>query len=215
MLSIKAPKALPAVVDPLSRDEITRILKACDQMRPAQTVGRVSFTMQRDQALRDRAIVLVLLDSGLRASELGNLTVGDVDLASGKITVTLGKGAKDRIAYLGKATRRILWRYLASRSKPRSDEPLFVTRDGHFMTPNRLDQLFDHLGERAEVAKLHPHRLRHTFATEFLRNGGNLLALQRLLGHSSLEMVKRYAAIVDADLERAHETGSPADKWRL
>ncbi len=65
------------------------------------------------------------------------------------------------------------------------------------------------------MANLHPHRLRHIFATEFLRNGGNLLGLQRLLGHSSLEMVRRCAAIAEADLAKAHEAGSPAEKWRL
>ena len=79
----------------------------------------------------------------------------------------------------------------------------------------RLQKLLHNLGERAGIGSVHLHQLRHTFATEFLRNGGNLLALQRMLGHSSLDMVRRYAMIVDADLAHAQETGSPADKWRL
>jgi integrase/recombinase XerD len=83
------------------------------------------------------------------------------------------------------------------------------------MDRGRLLKLFKNLWDRAGVADVHPHRLRHSFATEFLRNGGNLLGLQRLLGHSSLEMVKRYADIVDADLDQAHDMGSPADRWRL
>jgi site-specific recombinase XerD len=75
--------------------------------------------------------------------------------------------------------------------------------------------VYSNLGDRAGVPKLHPHRLRHTFATEYLRNGGNLLSLQRLLGHSSLGMVKRCASIAESDLARQHEGASPADRWRL
>jgi integrase/recombinase XerD len=62
---------------------------------------------------------------------------------------------------------------------------------------------------------LHPHRFRHTFAIQFLRNGGNIFALQQLLGHSSLEMVKHYAQLAEMDLENAATHSSPADNWRL
>lgn len=214
MASVPAPKAPQPVIEPLSREEVAAILRACDSTRAASTKGRAAFAMRRDTALRDRAIVLVLLDAGLRASELCNLTVGDVDLSSGRVLVRKGKGGKGRVVYLGKMARRAVWKYLAGR-QTRADEPLFLTREGRALNPDRLVKLFANLGRRAGVANLHPHRLRHTFATEFLRNGGNLLGLQRLLGHSSLEMVRRYAAIAEADLAKAHETGSPADKWRL
>lgn len=214
LASVPAPKAPEPVIEPLSREEVAAILKACDGCREAKTKGRAAFSMRRDMAARDRAIVLVLLDAGLRASELCTLTVGDVDLATGKLLVRCGKGGKGRIVYLGKMARRAVWKYLAGR-QTRADEPLFLTREGRALSPDRLVKLFANLGDRAGVANLHPHRLRHTFATEFLRNGGNLLALQRLLGHASLAMVRRYAAIAEADLAKAHETGSPADKWRL
>lgn len=215
MASVPAPKAPQPVIEPLSREEVAAILTACDSTRAASTKGRAAFAMRRDTALRDRAIVLVLLDAGLRASELCALTVGDVDLATGRVLVRCGKGGKGRVVYLGKMARRAVWKHLAGRRQPKPDEPLFLTREGRALTPDRLVKLFANLGRRAGVANLHPHRLRHTFATEFLRNGGNLLGLQRLLGHSSLEMVRRYAAIAEADLAKAHETGSPADRWRL
>lgn len=215
MSSVAAPKAPEPVIEPLSREGVAAILRACDGTREASTKGRAAFSMRRDTALRDRAIVLVLLDAGLRASELCALTVGDVDLSSGRVLVRKGKGGKGRVVYLGKMARRAVWKYLATRAQPRPDEPLFLTREGRALNPDRLVKLFANLGRRAGVANLHPHRLRHTFATEFLRNGGNLLGLQRLLGHSSLEMVRRYAAIAEADLAKAHETGSPADRWRL
>jgi len=65
------------------------------------------------------------------------------------------------------------------------------------------------------VADCHPHRFRHTFAIEYLRNGGNVLALQASLGHSSLEMVRVYARVAQADLENGHRVASPVDNWRL
>jgi integrase/recombinase XerD len=214
MAMVPAPRVPEPVIEPLTREEVAAILKACEGCREAKTKGRAVFSMRRDTATRDRAIVLVLLDAGLRASELCNLTIGDVDLATGKVLVRCGKGGKGRIVYLGKMARRAVWKYLAGR-QTKADEPLFLTREGRALNPDRLVKLFANLGERAGVVNLHPHRLRHAFATEFLRNGGNLLGLQRLLGHSSLEMVRRYAAIAEADLAKAHETGSPADKWRL
>jgi integrase/recombinase XerD len=215
MLAIPAPKAPSRVIEPLNRDEIAKIIKACDTTKEAASTRRAGFTMKRETATRDRAIVLLLLDAGLRASELCHLSIGDVDLTTGKVTVREGKGGKDRVTYLGKVARKALWRYLSSRGTTRPADPLFVTREERPLDRDRLVKLFAGLGERAGVVGLHPHRLRHTFATEFLRNGGNLLGLQRLLGHSSLEMVRRYAEIVDADLAKAHESGSPADRWRL
>jgi integrase/recombinase XerD len=213
-LVIAAPKFTERVIRPLTREQVTAILKVCDYTREARTTHRTAFAMRRRTALRDKAITLVLVDAGLRASELCGLLRKDVDLASGE-TVVNGKGGKQRIVYLGKSARRALWRYLKDRNDSNGNEPLFTTDAGAVLSINVLEKLYQRLGERANVPGLHPHQLRHTFATEFLRNGGNLLALQRALGHSTLEMVRRYAEIVDADLARAHETGSPADKWRL
>jgi integrase/recombinase XerD len=215
MAAIPAPKLSETVIEPLRRDEVARIIKVCDATKTATTERRASFTMKRETAHRDRSIILFLLDTGLRVSELCHLTVKDADLTTGRVMVYQGKAQKDRVVYAGKAARKLLWRYLSTLGTTLPDDPLFVTRDGRSLDRGRLLKLFTNLGERAEVSDLHPHRLRHTFATEFLRNGGNLLGLQRLLGHSSLEMVRRYAAIVEADLARAHETSSPADRWHL
>ena len=214
MASIPAPKVPEAVIEPLTQAEVQALLKACESARTTQRPGQRAFTKRRPTAARDKAIVLTLLDTGLRATELCNLKVEDIDLDSGKVFVRRGKGGKGRLTYLGRAARRGLWRYLSKRESRPSD-PLFVTSNERPLDRNYLRQLLVALGDRAGVSGLHPHRLRHTFATEFLRNGGNLLGLQRLLGHSSLEMVRRYAAIAESDLARAHETGSPADKWRL
>jgi len=79
-----------------------------------------------------------------------------------------------------------------------------------------LRRLLNRMGERAGLAKsVYPHRFRHTFSVNFLRNGGNVFELQQLLGHTSLEMIKRYAKIAQSDVEAAHRRASPVDNWRL
>lgn len=207
MEEVKAPKVDQTEVLPLTKGECAAILSACTYAKAAATKTRASYTMRRHTAERDRAIVAVLLDSGLRASELCDLQLEDLDLQMGRLLVRRGKGGKGRVVYLGKLARRALWKWLGKRGN--NPGPLFgLSVDG-------LRQLFDGLEDRSGVRNLHAHRLRHTFATEFLRNGGNLLGLQRLLGHSSLQMVKRYAAIAEADLQALHQTGSPMDAWKL
>lgn len=83
------------------------------------------------------------------------------------------------------------------------------------METNSIRCLLRRLGERASVKDVHSHRFRHTFAIEFMRNGGDVFSLQRLLGHSSLEMVRRYLTLADTDAKFSHEKASPADRWHL
>jgi site-specific recombinase XerD len=83
------------------------------------------------------------------------------------------------------------------------------------MSRHTLRRLINRLGERAAVPGANVHRFRHTFGISFLRNGGQIFALQRILGHASLEMVRRYLAIAQADVERAHQDASPVSNWRL
>jgi integrase/recombinase XerD len=79
----------------------------------------------------------------------------------------------------------------------------------------RLAFLLKRLGSRGNVDDVHPHRFRRTAAIQFLRNGGNLFALQKMLGHETLDMVRRYVELADSDLEEAHKTASPVDNWNL
>jgi len=190
MNGIAAPKPNTTQVEPFTQEEVKAMLKAtCN--------------------LRDHTMLLILLDTGIRASELCALKIADVDLQTGKMHVR-GKGKKERHCYMGSVARRSLWKYMDGRD-PR--DPLFTTHQGRALNSQVLWKLVNKIGHKAGVAKARPHRFRHTFAVQFLRNGGDIFTLQMLLGHSSLEMVKHYAKLAAIDAEQAHRRASPADHW--
>ena len=118
---------------------------------------------------RDRAIVLTLLDSGVRASELLALDVGDLDTLTGALRVRLGKGRKQRVAFVGTQTRKAIARYLTDRGKVGPSEPLFVTLTGGTRLQfYGLQSLLHRLGRAAGVKPMGAHRFRRTFAIESL-----------------------------------------------
>ena len=183
MEGVWAPKFESPPVEPLTKEEIEKLLNACDRCKEAETMRRRRFTMKRGSAHRDRALVLFLLDTGLRASELCALTVGDVDLKTGKIDVKHGQRGG-----IGKAAGRSLWRHLADRDDGQDPTaPLFVSRHRRPINKDVLRQLVAGLGKRVGIKEVHPHRFRHTFAISYPRSGGDLFTPQALLGHSCLD----------------------------
>jgi len=211
------PKAPINEVEPFSSDEIRRLLSACNYSKTSNTKGRNSFRMKRPTANRDKTIILILLDTGLRVSELARLQLKDIDLEIGEIHVQpYGSGlkSKSRSVYIGKLSKSTLWRFLSGKYLQPEDY-IFTTSQGFPMNRTSIRQLLKRIGNRAEVLNVYPHRFRHTFAIQYLRNGGDIFTLQRLLGHSSLEMVRRYLAIAKSDCEVAHRKASPVDNWRL
>jgi integrase/recombinase XerD len=221
MKGVPAPRFELPPIEPLKKEEIEALLKACEFCNQADTKHRRRFVMRRATGRRDQAIILTLLDTGLRASELCALKVGDVDQRTGKVQVKHGrhggaKGGKGRTVFLGKAARRALWRYLAEREDGEDpDAPLFLGKFSRPINKNSLRLMLSALGKKAQVVKCYPHRFRHTFAISYLRAGGDLFTLQALLGHTTLDMVQHYARIAEIDVEQAHRRASPADNWRL
>lgn len=213
--NLRMPRFQRTEVQPLTQDEMKKLLCAIERTVPS-TGRRHSFTMSRATRLRDKAILLTFLDTGIRASELSRLELRDLDLAGGTIAIRphrSGLKSRGRVIPLGKVVRTAIWRYHAERGSMRPNEPVFATLRGKPMARNALLYLLIRMGERAGVANVHPHRLRHTFAIQFLRNGGDVFTLQRLLGHNSLDMVGHYLALAQADDENAHRLASPADRW--
>lgn len=218
MDGIRPPRAAAPLIEPFTEAEVRAMLKACRVTASwySKRGGRDTAT-RRPTALRDRALLLFLLDTGSRASELCALKVSDVDLATGRAMIRRGKGGKPRQVSIGKRTRQAVWRYWTEREDLAENAPAFATvLDGERPLERRvLGRLCTRIGNRAGVAGAHPHRWRHTFAIWYIRNGGDIFTLQELLGHSTLDMVRRYARIAESDTERVHERASPVDNWRL
>jgi integrase/recombinase XerD len=150
-------------------------------------------------------LALLLLDTGCRITEALTLRVSDVDMENMLITLD-GKGGKQRIVPFSFALRKALHRFIAD-FRPKSDRLLLATREGipvRRMTALRgIKLLCERLGFAPPARTL--HSFRHTFAIAYLRRGGSVFHLQKVLGHSSLEMTRRYANLVTADLQAVHE----------
>jgi integrase/recombinase XerD len=202
---IDKPPASPPVIEQYTKEDVASLLKACDTSRSWKT--RADVVNARPTADRDRAIILALLDTGVRASELCGMRYGDVNLTTNSIRVR-GKGAgkdlKERIVDFGKNTGKAIWKNLLPRldDKIREDDYLFVVgteKNWRPMSRHVLGRLLKRFAERARIKDVYPHRFRHTFAITYLRNEGDIFSLQVLLGHSDLAMVKRYARIANVD----------------
>lgn len=171
------------------------------------------------EGYRDYAIVITLLDTGLRVSELCRLKLGNAWLGDGMLKV-IGKGNRERLIPIGKQVQRVLWRYVDT-YRPEPATPvldfLFLTRDGRPLTKDRVEKIIARYGKKAGLQGIRcsPHVFRHTAAVKFLRNGGDVFSLQRLLGHASLEMTRRYCELADMDVKKAHMTASPVDNLNL
>ncbi len=158
---------------------------------------------------------MLFLDTGLRLPELASFEISDIHFERGTVLVRKGKGRKQRILHLGNRCQRTLGNWLVL-SKPGEDAP-FLSDDGQPLAERGIGIWFKRLCEKAHIMGRHGvHRLRHTFAVEFLRAGGDAMNLQYLLGHTSLGMVKRYSGSLDADdAIRAHGRFCPMDRLQL
>jgi site-specific recombinase XerD len=195
-----------------------------DQIQPfaqEQAQDLVDAAKRSDQPHRNTALVLVLLDTGLRVGELCKLTIGDVDPET-KALMVMGKGGKRRTVYLSAAVRRVLWKYVEhERRMAGDDEPLFSAIKGRrsdaALTPSGICKLFHRLGRAAGIrdVRCSPHTARHYFAVTMLRNGANLFELQQLMGHEDLTVLRRYVMLAQADLAQVHRKASPAARLKV
>ena len=214
--SIERPKAEQRVISPLTQEEVVRLLAACDRRTATYSrPGKRECSNARPTRLRDHAIILLLLDTGLRASELCDLQIRHADLKNRRI-LAYGKGDKERLLPVSASTAKALWQYCqAERKEAPVNAALFVGLGEVPLTRSGLGQILAALGATADVPDVHPHRFRHTFAVAFLRNGGNAYELQQALGHTTLEMTRVYLDLASSDLVAAHKRASPVEHWRL
>lgn len=213
---VQRPKPEKPAISPFSQADVKAMLLACDRRSVVYSrPGKRACDNERRMATRDRAIVLLLLDTGMRASELCALELRHVDVRNKAVTVW-GKGSKERVLPLGARSAAALWKHIAeSRKDARLNEPLFVSQTDEPLTRNGLLRIIYRLAEAASVQDAHPHRFRHTFAIECLRNGMNERTLQEMLGHESLDMLRTYTRIAQTDVVNGHQVASPVENWRL
>jgi len=200
---LRVPRAVKEEIKPLTPEEISRILSC--------------LTVNTGVGCRSYAIVYSMLDAGLRASEVTGLNMEGLDLEQGQLLVR-GKGNKERVVPIGSNAQKYLQRYIYHfRPEPVFPEydKVFLTSEGKPLTENSIKLFFTRLKVKTGIKRLHAHLLRHTFATYYLRNGGDLLSLQKILGHTSLEMVKVYSHLAEADVKAKHRRYSPMDRLQL
>lgn len=208
MRLVKRPRVPMTEIEPLAMEQIRNLLDTFDTAKPA--------------GHRDYLICLLILDTGLRSGEVTSLAVNDVNFGKSSIVVNNGKGGKRRIVYMGRKMRGMLVDYAET------VRPLIANGRQAFFPPagnSRHEQLRVCYLSHVIHDKMHEagiktngsstHRLRHTFAVNFIRGGGGAFALQRLLGHTTLEMTRRYVALATDDVQEAHAKASPVDRMEL
>jgi integrase/recombinase XerC len=193
---LRAPRRTPEVVD---RYAIEELLESC----PDTPAGR-----------RDRAVLELLYGAGLRVGELVALSLGDIRLGDRLVRVR-GKGRKERVVPFGRHAAAALDAYLPERARwrgPRTeeDQPLFVNQRGGALSDRSVRRILNAAVRRtADIHRLHPHALRHAFATHLLEAGMDLRAIQELLGHSSLATTQVYTSVDLAHLMSVYRRSHP------
>ena len=179
-LKMKTPKSERPVIEILTDDEVSVILSC--------------FT-KSETGLRNTAIILVMLDCGLRLEEFTRIKSNHINFEKGYMKV-IGKGRKERIVPLGLKVRKSLLAYLYKRrmaDSPEDDQYFFLTDRRKRMTTSCISSLMGRLKKFTDISRLHAHLFRHTFATNFLVNNiGDVYELSRLLGHSELRTTEQY-----------------------
>lgn len=186
--------------------------KTAQRILPAFTPAEVQRLLTAAPDARARAVVLLRFDTGLRAAECMNLEGSDIDLKTGTVRVRGGKGRKDRTVYLGAKSRRALIAYFGAEGWPDAEEAVWRNQQtGERLTDSGLRQLLASVGKDAKVSSCTPHTFRRSFALWSLRAGMNIYTLARLMGHSDIQVLRQYLALVEGDLAEAHRRAGIVD----
>jgi site-specific recombinase XerD len=201
MEGMKAPKLPKVVIIPLSNEDIKHILVV--------TSGR-DFLSYRNEAM-----FWIFYDTGIRSEELAGLMLDDYLVKQDAIRV-LGKGQKERLVRIGSRTQKALLTYLNMRTDKHPN--MWVTEERKPLTGYGVQMVFHNLMRRAKVStkKKGTHIIRHTAAITVLRNGGDLVSLQQMMGHADIQTTRRYlSSIAYDDVAKMHKKAGPADNLKL
>ncbi|HET9046258.1 MAG TPA: tyrosine recombinase XerC [Casimicrobiaceae bacterium] len=193
---LKAPKSAKRLPSALTPDEAAKLVAIDDG---------------DDLALRDRALVELAYSSGLRLAELAGLDVERLDLATGEVRV-LGKGSKERIVPVGAPARKAIAAWLAKRDAiaAKGEPAMFVGRQGRRLTPRTIERRLAAWAIKQGLARhVHPHMLRHSFASHVLQSSGDLRAVQEMLGHASIASTQVYTHLDFQALAKVYDAAHP------
>ncbi|MGI9533591.1 MAG: site-specific tyrosine recombinase XerD [Thermodesulfobacteriota bacterium] len=198
-LDLIAPKMTRSIPDVLSLEEIEKILAAPD--------------ISTFEGLRDSAMLEVLYASGLRVSELTELTLSDLNEEHGYLIV-FGKGSKERLVPIGQISLKKVKDYLSlsrpSLIKNKISDYLFITRRGSNFTRQGFWKIVKNYSNKVGIKKsISPHTIRHSFATHLLENGADLRTIQMLLGHSDISTTQIYTHVEGKRLKEIHQKFHP------
>jgi integrase/recombinase XerD len=202
MARIPVPKAETKVIATFSNGQIQSLFRQCPSSSRSGP--------------RNMLIMLLLMDCGLRISELVGIDIDDIYLEEGIIRIRKAKGSKERYVPVGSVTKKFLWKYMNTiRPRPLSQHinRLFLNDKGLPFTDNGVQQMLRRYGKKAGITgvRCSPHTFRHTFAKDYLMNGGDIFSLQKILGHSSLASVRIYLNLFATDVKKQHLRFSPVD----
>ena len=196
----RQPRPLPGMID------IETVNQIIDQAAPEKPIEQQLW-------LRDKAMLELLYSSGLRLAELQTLTIRDIDFNRLLLRIT-GKGNKTRIVPFGSKAQQSLIEWLKIyriwQGEFRPESPVFITQRGNAITPRQIENRVKYQAQRANVnVDLHPHLLRHCFASHMLSNSGDLRAVQEMLGHSNLTTTQIYTHIDFERLAQVYDQAHP------
>lgn len=193
---LKPPKLDNPPIEGVSLEDVQAMLDTCK----GKTFANV----------RDKALILVLLDTGMRIGECLALNWDDVDLVQGSILIRRGKNRRNRMVFLGRTARQALRAYAQFRQD--KNPAVWVTIQGERLAYFGVREILRRRAKQAGLKEVpSPHDFRRTCALTLLRNGADVVSVSRLLGHSSLEVTKRYLAQTPDDLQQAHQRFSPVE----
>ena len=171
--------------------------------------------------IRDRAVLEVFYSTGIRLSELCSLSIYDADLQGKMVRINQGKGRKDRVVPMGKHAIRFLREYISKvrphlTRKNRKSRMLFVNQLGQPLSKQVVSLMVRTSGRKAKLTKkVSAHILRHTFASQLVKNGANVVAVQKMLGHRDLRTTQGYIRGLGIDLKKAHTKSHPREKDKI
>ena len=192
---VKSPKVPVEILEPIQPDDALSMLAACDQ----KTI----------LGLRDYAIILTLMDTGIRASELISINRIDLDLKDGRIVIKKGKGRKFRIVFISNITREAIQSYLNERSD--NLPQLWISKTKSSLKYSGLRQIMRRRAKDSNIKAPSLHGFRRYFALQMLRSGVDVFSLQKLMGHSDIQILRRYLQQTEEDIRSAHKLGGPVD----